>query len=43
MTAFNINYTPVVLVGLYLIILAMWFKAGAKFRGPKIDDGVAIP
>ena len=33
----NINYTPVVLVALSLVILAFWFTMGHKFEGPKID------
>lgn len=33
----NINYTPVVLVGLSLAVLGYWFTAGSNFEGPKID------
>ena len=33
----NINYTPVVLVALSLVILGFWFTIGHKFEGPKID------
>ena len=33
----NINYTPVVLVALSLVILGFWFTMGHKFNGPKID------
>lgn len=33
----NINYTPVVLVTLSLVILGFWFTMGHKFEGPKID------
>ena len=33
----NINYTPVVLVALSLVILGFWFTMGHKFQGPKID------
>ena len=33
----NINYTPVVLVALFLVILGFWFTMGHRFEGPKID------
>ena len=33
----NINYTPVVFVGLSSAILGYWFTAGHQFEGPKID------
>ena len=33
----NINYTPVVLVALSLVIIGFWFTMGHKFQGPKID------
>ena len=33
----NINYTPVVLVALSLVILCFWFTIGHRFEGPKID------
>ena len=33
----NINYTPVVLVALSLVILGFWFTIGRRFEGPKID------
>ena len=33
----NINYTPVVLVALSLVILCFWFTMGHRFKGPKID------
>lgn len=33
----NINYTPVVLVGLSPAIAGFWFTARKKFEGPKID------
>ena len=36
-TRLNINYTPVVLVALSLVILGLWFTMGHKFQGPKID------
>lgn len=33
----NINYNPVVVVALSLVILAFWFTMGHQFQGPKID------
>lgn len=33
----NINYTPVVLVALSLVVLGFWFTMGRRFEGPKID------
>ena len=36
-TSRNINYTPVVLVALSLVILCFWFTIGHRFEGPKID------
>ncbi|KAL8793603.1 MAG: hypothetical protein Q9195_003755 [Heterodermia aff. obscurata] len=36
-TRSNINYTPVVLVALALVILGFWFTMGHKFEGPNID------
>ena len=36
----NINYTPVVLVVLSLVILCFWFTMGRRFEGPKIDWNV---
>ena len=36
-THHNINYTPVVLVALSLVIICFWFTMGHKFQGPKID------
>lgn len=33
----NINFTPVVLVCLTMIILGFWHIAGEQFEGPKID------
>ncbi|KAI4123416.1 MAG: hypothetical protein LQ338_005269 [Usnochroma carphineum] len=36
-TTINMNYTPVILVGLFGIILGLWFTRGKKFIGPKID------
>lgn len=36
-TAANMNYTPVILVGLFAVILGLWAMRGKKFIGPKID------
>ena len=36
-TVGNMNYTPVILVGLFVVILGLWFTTGKKFMGPKID------
>ncbi|KAL8735112.1 MAG: hypothetical protein Q9166_000988 [cf. Caloplaca sp. 2 TL-2023] len=36
-TVSNMNYTPVILVGLFIIILGFWYTRGRKFVGPKID------
>lgn len=36
-TTSNINYSPVVLIGLLLVILGLWFATGHKFRGPRIE------
>lgn len=36
-TTQNINYTPAILVGCYMIILGGWFSAGSGFEGPNID------
>lgn len=36
-TVASMNYTPVILFGLMLIILCFWFVRGQKFAGPKID------
>ena len=33
----NINYTPVVVVGLSSAIVGFWFTANKRFEGPKID------
>ena len=33
----QINYTPVISFGLFLVILYFWFTRGRKFVGPKID------
>ena len=33
----NINYTPVVLVALSIVIISFWFSMGHRFEGPKID------
>lgn len=31
------NYTSVILVGLFAITIAFWFTIGKKFDGPNID------
>ncbi|KAL8856519.1 MAG: hypothetical protein Q9178_006834 [Gyalolechia marmorata] len=36
-TVSNMNYTPVILVGLFCMILGLWWTRGGKFTGPKID------
>lgn len=36
-TTGNMNYTPVILFGLFFVIMCFWFKRGKKFVGPKID------
>ena len=36
-TTSNMNYTPVILFGLFFIIMCFWFTRGRKFTGPKID------
>lgn len=36
-TTGNMNYTPVILVGLFAVILSLWYIRGRKFVGPKID------
>ncbi|KAL8959294.1 MAG: hypothetical protein Q9193_003817, partial [Seirophora villosa] len=37
-TADNMNYTPVILAGLFAVILGLWYTRGAKkFIGPQID------
>ena len=34
----NINYTPIVLIGMFITILTLWIVAGKqRFKGPKID------
>lgn len=33
----NINYTPAIIVGFCLAIVAAWYMIGRNFRGPKID------
>ena len=39
MTTFNINYSPVVLVGLFCGLLCLWVLTGRdKFRGPRIEE-----
>ncbi|KAI4204342.1 MAG: hypothetical protein LQ346_001614 [Caloplaca aetnensis] len=36
-TVDNMNYTPVILVGLFLVILGLWYSRGHQFTGPKIN------
>ncbi|KAL8710611.1 MAG: hypothetical protein Q9220_004835 [cf. Caloplaca sp. 1 TL-2023] len=36
-TVANMNYTPVILVGLFLVVLGLWYTRGSKFVGPRID------
>ena len=36
-TTTNMNYTPVILVGLFIVIMCFWLTRGEKFTGPKID------
>ena len=36
-TAQNMNYTSLVLVALFSIILIAWRRIGGHFEGPKID------
>ncbi|KAL9632290.1 MAG: hypothetical protein Q9204_003856 [Flavoplaca sp. TL-2023a] len=36
-TVSNMNYTPVILAGLFCVILGLWYTRGSKFTGPKID------
>jgi hypothetical protein len=31
------NYTSVVMIGLFCIVLVLWFAIGKNFDGPKID------
>lgn len=31
------NYTSVVMAGLAVIVLALWFFTGKNFRGPDVD------
>ena len=33
----TMNYTSVILVGLFGVILVFWFTIGKRFEGPKID------
>ena len=33
----NINYTPVILVALFLVVLSFWFAMGHRFEGPQIE------
>ena len=39
-TAQNMNYTPIVLFLLFLLILTAWFLIGERFEGPSIDGNV---
>ncbi|MCJ1378825.1 hypothetical protein MMC17_001924 [Xylographa soralifera] len=39
-TAQNMNYTPVVLCLLFLVVLMAWYQIGERFEGPAIDDNV---
>lgn len=42
-TVANMNYTSVILVGLFAVILAFWFSTGRRFMGPKIDwEGLGL-
>lgn len=36
-TTTNMNYTPVILFGLFMVILFLWYTRGKKFVGPRID------
>ncbi|KAL8868219.1 MAG: hypothetical protein Q9174_005133, partial [Haloplaca sp. 1 TL-2023] len=36
-TTDNMNYTSVILVGLFGVIIGLWYTRGHKFQGPKID------
>lgn len=36
-TTANMNYTPVILVGLFIIIMCFWYTRGKQFKGPKVD------
>ncbi|KAL2040341.1 hypothetical protein N7G274_006784 [Stereocaulon virgatum] len=36
-TTSNMNYTPVILFGLFIVIMGLWYTRGKKFVGPRID------
>ena len=36
-TTSNMNYTPVILFGLFFVIMGLWWTRGKKFVGPRID------
>ena len=36
-TTANMNYTPVILFGLFIVILCLWYTRGKQFVGPRID------
>ncbi|MCJ1279557.1 hypothetical protein MMC21_007381 [Puttea exsequens] len=39
----NMNYTPVILVGLFAVILGFWGTVGRRFEGPRIDwEGLRV-
>lgn len=33
----SMNYTSVILVGLFLVVIGLWFTIGKRFEGPHID------
>lgn len=33
----NMNYTSPIMVGLFIIIMLMWYVIGKRFEGPKVD------
>ncbi|KAL8801713.1 MAG: hypothetical protein Q9182_004252 [Xanthomendoza sp. 2 TL-2023] len=42
-TVNNMNYTPVILAGLFGVIMGLWYTRGSKFTGPKIDwEGLGL-
>ncbi|KAL8682513.1 MAG: hypothetical protein Q9186_001460 [Xanthomendoza sp. 1 TL-2023] len=42
-TVSNMNYTPVILVGLFGVIIGLWYTRGKRFTGPKIDwEGLGL-
>ncbi|KAL2052038.1 hypothetical protein ABVK25_007730 [Lepraria finkii] len=36
-TTSNMNYTPVIVFGLFAVIMGLWWARGEKFMGPRID------